>query len=113
MRRAACYASIVTTALVGTVVMAATASRHQTRLPDFDGDRVGDVAMWRPPPDLSSTGVFYALTSRNGYNVGSRLEIPLGVLGDVPVVGDYDGDGISDFAVYHPSRTFTWSVLQS
>src|SRR5262245_53934032 len=112
MRRIACSV-IVTAALLGTVVVAERATRHQTRLPDLDGDGAGDPTMWRPPSGDQTTGVFYALTSRSGYTTGSRLEVALGVAGDVPVVGDYDGDGISDLAVYHPSGTFMWSVLLS
>ncbi len=33
-------------------------------------------------------------------------------LGDVPVPGDYDGDGITDRAIFRPS-TNTWHVLGS
>jgi hypothetical protein len=35
--------------------------------------------------------------------------IALGAVGDVPVPGDYDGDGITDIAVYRP-LTGAWYV---
>ena len=35
-----------------------------------------------------------------------------GASGDLPVPGDYDGDGRTDFAVWHPS-TGVWDVIRS
>jgi len=35
-----------------------------------------------------------------------------GVTGDLPVAGDYDGDGKSDSAVFRPS-TGVWWIFQS
>jgi hypothetical protein len=51
----------------------------------------------------SGAGAWYVLRSGGG----SGLSIPWGVAGDVPVPGDYDGDGKTDVAVYRPP-TGTW-----
>jgi hypothetical protein len=41
-----------------------------------------------------------------------RASLRRGGPDDVPVVGDYDGDGISDITIFRPSA-FRWYVLQS
>ncbi len=58
-----------------------------------------DLAVWRP-----SSGVWYILT-----NFSTQA---WGVAGDVPVPGDYDGDGKTDFSVFRPS-TSTWYIVYS
>ena len=45
-------------------------------------------------------------------NYATGFDMPWGLNTDIPVPGDYDGDGRTDLAVYRPS-TGTWYVLQS
>jgi hypothetical protein len=65
---------------------------------DYDGDGQDDIAVWRGIATSGpGGGFFYTFTSSNS----TVNEIDFGVIGDNPtVVGDYDGDGIADPAVY-------------
>ena len=68
---------------------------------DYDGDGKADVAIFRP-----DDGLWFgqdALTGRT--TLDSRMSIGrFGQPGDVPVVGDYDGDGACDVAVFRPTE---------
>jgi uncharacterized protein YkwD len=57
---------------------------------DFDGDGKANVAVFRP-----SDGTWYIQRAD-----GSFYGQPFGVSGDIPVAADYDGDGLTDVAVY-------------
>lgn len=68
---------------------------------DFDGDGLRDIAWWTPPTTAAGTGTFSILRSTNGY-AAPALNVAFGSLGDVPVPADYDGNGITNLAVYQP-----------
>ena len=65
---------------------------------------MADIVVFRP-----ATGV--SVRAASGTNAATP-SYHWGLQTDVPVPGDYDGDGKSDLAVYRPS-TGAWYVLQS
>jgi hypothetical protein len=59
--------------------------------------------VWR-----ESEGIWHILQSSNGTFVTRQLGVP----GDIPVPGDYDGDGKSDLAIWRESEG-AWYLIQS
>ena len=77
----------------------------QSRMSDFDADRLSDLTVYRP---ASATW----FTSRSSTDYATSASVQWGLSGDVPVPHDYDGDGQTDFAVYRPSNG-GWYFLRS
>jgi hypothetical protein len=77
---------------------------------DFDGDRVADFAVFRPNAPNMGQGAWYITLSN--LNSSFNTFIQWGAATDRPVPADYDGDGITDIAVYRPSEG-TWYALLS
>jgi hypothetical protein len=79
------------------------------RFSDFDGDGKSDVSVFGP-----SNGTWLTLKSGANFTTSSAVAwgATIGGVSDIPVPGDYDGDGKTDLAVYRPSNG-TWYILQS
>jgi uncharacterized delta-60 repeat protein len=77
---------------------------------DFDGDGKADVAVYRNGASAGAQSFFFYRPSGTP-GVDFRA-IYWGAAGNKPVVGDYDGDGKADAAVFDPA-TGIWYVLRS
>jgi hypothetical protein len=77
---------------------------------DYDGDGSSDPTVRRPPAGGQSAA-YMMLLSSTGYDYGSALTIPAGWpgLSDTPVVGDYNGDSISEPAIWR-GNTGVWII---
>ncbi len=86
-------------------------SAGDTPLPsDWDGDGRADLAVYRSGTANSpQTNFYYRPSNTPGANFTA---IPWGTTGDKPVMGDFDGDGKTDAAVFRPSNGI-WYVRRS
>jgi len=75
---------------------------------DWDGDGTDTVGVFRP-----ATSEWFLTNAPNINNSSPPIDLtfsPFGVVGDIPVTGDWDGDGIDTIGVW---RTFTGQFFLS
>jgi hypothetical protein len=87
----------------GGATSAAWGSASDVPVPgDYNGDGTTDFAIYRP----SNGGWYVAFAGGEAAIAGgpTAASASWGTAGDVPVPGDYNGDGRTDFAVYRPSN---------
>ncbi len=77
---------------------------------DFDGDHITDFVVVRPDQAGEPNLVWFMLQSNFGFGFG--LFTRWGLPGDIPVPGDYDGNGKSDIAIFRPT-TGLWGTIPS
>jgi hypothetical protein len=87
------------------------AARYQDArfLTDVDGDGRADFVVWR-----RQSGTWYWLPSSTASNTATAGALQWGTAaaGDTPLIGDFDGDGRADFAIWRPANG-TWYWLTS
>jgi hypothetical protein len=83
---------------------------------DYTGDGRADIVAWRAGSAGADAAAWYI------YSPATGLQSPLVWFGipdpafedmDLPVRGDYDGDGIHDIAVWRPSNQTFWARASS
>lgn len=68
---------------------------------DVDGDGKRDIGVYEPPVNAVATGTFRIRKSSPASNpYSSTVVISLGNIGDVPVLSDFDYDGLTDVGVW-------------
>ncbi|MBV9959779.1 MAG: S8 family serine peptidase [Acidobacteria bacterium] len=83
------------------------ALRYAVRPFDLDGDGKTDYAIYRPNGDGNGNGKWFILNGASGTNSQQLF----GLATDAPVPGDYNGDGISEIAVFRGSEG-AWYISQ-
>lgn len=71
---------------------------------DFDGDGRADIAVYTPISLGSATPVGTWTIAQGGNKFTTQFAVTWGITGDIPVPGDWDGDGKTDIAVFRPSE---------
>lgn len=79
---------------------------------DWDGDLKADQAVYRMGKNPGDQSYFYYRGTFN--NLFDNITyIPFGQNGDLPIVGDYDGDGKQDPTIFRPSKGEWWYLRSS
>ncbi len=86
-----------------------TTGDNPTVVGDWDGDGKADAAVYRSGASGGQSYFYYRPSSQPTVDF---VTVNWGTGGDKPMRGDFDGDGKSDAAVFHPSDG-VWYIRQS
>lgn len=101
----------VTGAGIATIPWGNAATDYAVAPADYTGDGRADLVAWRGRNGTAAdAGVWYIRNTATGAATGTRFGI--GGSDDLPVRGDYDGDGRHDIAIYRRSNQ-TFYALSS
>lgn len=78
-------------------------------LADFDGDGIADWSFVRTEPQSLKLSTIYR---RSSNNEAAQVQFGNGSFGDITAIGDYNGDGRIDKAVFRPTNGI-WYILDS
>jgi len=93
------------------VTFGAAGNADQPVLADFNGDGRAEIATFRSVSDLAPGRAQWFVLSSEGRapNFGGGFPATFGQAGDIAAVGDHNGDGRPDYAVFDP-ETGDWTI---
>jgi hypothetical protein len=96
------------------VTFGASGNADQPVVADYNGDGRADIAAFRSVSDLvAGAAQWFILPSAQPFpSFGGGFALTFGVAGVIAAVGDYDGDGRPDPAVFHPASG-RWTIRRS
>jgi hypothetical protein len=74
---------------------------------DYDGDGTVDLAVWKPAGSPGDTSRGWRIKPSS---IRTTVQLQLGAPGDIPVPGDFNGDHLTDPAVWRPGNG-TWFII--
>jgi hypothetical protein len=85
---------------------------------DYTGDGRADFVVWRAGGTGSDARQWYILNGATGLPAANSRTVfgigdPAFQTNDIPIRGDYDGDGIQDIAVWRPSTATFYALASS
>lgn len=85
-------------------------NRRPAQKVDLDGDGKRDIVMWSFPAG-GTAATFRIWRSNTPFAYVGSIDIPFGQAGDIPILSDFNGDGLTDLGVYRVMESGTFPGL--